>query len=267
MVGVHRPPQRDHHFPCSRKTPHELLAHALELVRAHVTVCRCGVEALRLYAEHLLGVLLVAEYHVASFHQRGHHLSRRLAVFPQVFPVVKVARHGHSPSVCLFYSLQTHVSRALTDGRRYAGPVKPLRAFHHLVPVYHSRLYLRHGGVSPVINHLARSRHRACLQKIYSHARAAVYYVVCLHPMLAQVSYACLRYVVFGQACDELHVHAIVCQRHRHISLSASESGAQQVCLTEPQVSRSGETQHYLSESHNLCHMCLCLYMYVQKLK
>ena len=140
MVGVDRAAQGDGHLLAAREPCHKLSADALKTTLVNGSIRLFGVESLRLDTELLLGVLLVAKDEVAAFHEGRHNLSRGLAIFPKVLPVVEVAGHEYSKSVRGLYRLKADIRRTLADRRSDTGPMEPVRSLEDLLPIDHSRL-------------------------------------------------------------------------------------------------------------------------------
>ena len=108
--------------------------------------------------------------------------------------------------------------------------------------------------LAPSNTDLARTGHSARFKIIYAEALASIYDMRCPDAETAQLRRARLTNVVAGQACNEIHLHAVVGKRHSHIGLAAAEGGIEAPRLTEPQMIGGGKPQHDLPESDNSAH-------------
>ena len=115
MVGVDGAAQGDGHLLAAGEACHELLGNADKYALVNLAAGLLGVEAFGLDAELLLGIFLVAQDKVAAFHQGGHHLGGRLAVFPEFLAVVEVAGDLHAHFVGNLDGLQAGVGGTLAE--------------------------------------------------------------------------------------------------------------------------------------------------------
>ncbi len=113
VVGIDGSAQGDDHLLCPGEPLHQLFADRFKLRGIHLTTGMFHAESFRFDAEHFFGIFLVAEDHIAAFHQCGHDLRCFLAVFPEVLPVVEVARYGDSHLIGRLNGFETGIGRSL----------------------------------------------------------------------------------------------------------------------------------------------------------
>ena len=134
--------------------------------------------------------------------------------------------------------------------------MKPIRPLQDLFPVYHSFLDGGDRGACPVIYDFAWSRHRSGLKEINPQTVSTINNSGSIHSIRTQVLHACSGNIIVRKPCDKLCIHSIIGKRHRHIGFAATESGIILSGLPESQVSRSGKSEHDLSESYYPWHIC-----------
>ena len=208
MVGVDGTAERDDDLLRTRETRHQLLGHAAKTALVDGTGCGGDVEALGVDAEHLVGILLVAEDDVAALHEGGHHLGGLLAVFPEVLAVIEVAADGQAETVRGADRFKADVSRTLAESRGDTGPVEPLCPVQYLIPVYHARLDGGDGRAGTVVDDLARPRHGAGLEEIDPQTVTAGDAAAGINPVRTEVADATAGYIVVREAGDEPDIHA-----------------------------------------------------------
>ena len=254
MVRVDGAAEGDRHLLAAREALHELAADALETGLVDLAAGLLGVEALGLDSEFLLGVLLVAEDEVATFHEGGHDLGGGLAVLPEFLAVIEVAGDLHAHLVGDLDRLEASVGGALAQGRGDAGPVEPVGPFEDLVPVDHTWLDLGDGGMGTVIDDLGAAGDGTGLEIVDAHPVTAIDDAVGAHAEAAEFREAHVGDVVLRKTGHELGVDTVVGKGNGHVGLAAAEGGIELVGLREAQVSRSGEAKHHFAEGNYFRH-------------
>ena len=255
VVRIDGAAERDRHLLAARETLHQLPADTLETRLVDLAARLLRIKTFRFDAEFLLGVFFIAQDQVAAFHQGGHHLRRRLPIFPEFLAVVQVAGNLDTQLIGHFDRFQAGIGGTLAQGRRDARPMEPVGAFQHLAPVHHARLDLGDGRIGPVIDHFAAACHGTGLQIVDTDTVAAIHHAVEVHPQPAELGQTHVGNIVLGHARDEMRVHTVIGQGNGHVGLTAAEGGVELARLGETQETRGRKAKHHFAESNNFCHI------------
>ena len=254
MVGIDRTAQGYHNLLGLGETVHQLATDAFEAGGIYGSAGSCRVEALRFDAEDFLCILFVAEDKVATRDQFRHDFGGSLAVFPEVLPIIQVARYGDSHPFGGVYRLPTYLGGSLTDSWRDTSPMKPVCPLENSFPVYHARLNLGYGGMGTVVYHFARTGYGSGLKEIDSHSFASTDDVVGLYSVAVQIRQTCFSNIILREAGYILNLHPIMCQGHGDIGFSSAIRSCQFLGLPETKVSGRGKAQHDLAECYDFLH-------------
>ena len=197
MVGIDGSAQGDDYLFGTGKLLHHLFTDRLKISGIHLSAGMFHVESFRFDAEYFFGILLVTEYHIAAGHQCGHDLRCFFAIFPEILPVVEVARYGHPHLIGSLNGFEAGIRRALRQCRSDTCPVEPGSFLQYLLPVEHPFFHRGDGGVCPVVYHFRGTGHSTCLEEVNPHAFSATENAGCSHIVFPQVGDAPFSDIVF----------------------------------------------------------------------
>ena len=223
------------------------------LVSVLVELAAVDVSVLRLDTEYVLRVLLVGDADVDILTQIGHRRSRLLAR-PQLAAVVQVTGDLDALRLCRLAGVAADLDDVLTERRRDAGEVEPVRALKDRIPVEIRRRSLLNGGVRAVINADRAALGCALLKVVDSDAVAAADDAGGVDTQSAQGVDRRLTDGVGRELGDKCRVHAVVCERDCDVSLAAAEGRLHLIVLEEPVVSVRSEAKHDFAEGNYSCH-------------